>query len=80
MSHYIANLNNPNAIGDGEDLSFQNDLSSFTTTDFFDFDLAEGGIGNMSALADFDAHQPDRKQSSAWDHDPLSTEFLGGTY
>ncbi|TID13771.1 hypothetical protein E2P81_ATG01709 [Venturia nashicola] len=78
VSHYLANLNNPNALGDVEDLSFQNDLSSFTTTDFFDFDLADGGIGNMPAPADFDAHQ--RKQSSAWEHEPLSTEFLGDNF
>ncbi|RDI85440.1 hypothetical protein Vi05172_g4703 [Venturia inaequalis] len=80
VSHYLANLNNPNAVGDSEDLSFQNDLSSFTTTDFFDFDLADGGIGNLSALADFDAHHVERKQTSAWEPEPLSTEFLGDNF
>lgn len=80
VSHYLANLNNLNAIGEGEDLSFQNDLSSFTTTEFFDFDMGDGGIGNLSAPTDFDANHTERKQSSAWEHEPLATDFLGGTY
>lgn len=78
VSQYIAKLN---TIGDvNEDLSFHNDLSNFTTGEFFDFDMGDGGMSNMSAPADFDANHTERKQSSTWEHEPLSADFLSGTY
>ncbi|QDS76409.1 hypothetical protein FKW77_004022 [Venturia effusa] len=77
VSQYIANLN---TIGEVEDLSFQNDLTSFANTDFFDFDMGEGGIGSISAPAEFDTKHTEQKQSSTWEHDPLSTDFLGGDF
>jgi hypothetical protein len=80
VSQYIANLNTvgDNALND--DLFGQNDLSSFATTDFFDFDMGDNNLGSIPAPAEFDANHTDRKQSSASWEDPLSSDFLTGRY
>jgi hypothetical protein len=80
VSQYIANLNTvgDNALND--DLFSQNDLSSFATTDFFDFDMGDSNLRSLPAPAEFDANQTARKQSSANWEDPLTSDFLTGTY
>lgn len=45
VSQYIANLNTLQDDTTNEIL--QDDLSTFATTDFFDFDMGVGDIGNM---------------------------------
>jgi hypothetical protein len=78
VSQYIANLN---TVGDvNDDLFRQNDLSSFATTEFFDFDMGDNSLGSLRAPADFDTNRTDRKQSSVTWEDPLTSDFLGGTY
>lgn len=80
VSQYIANLNTvgDSALDDG--LFGQNDLSSFATTDFFDFDMGDNNLSRLPAPAEFDANRPTRKQSSASWEDPLSSDFLAGDF
>jgi hypothetical protein len=78
VSQYIANLN---TVGDvNDDLFRQNDLSSFATTEFFDFDMGDNSLGSLPTSAEFDANHTERKQNSSTWEDPLTSDFLGGTY
>ncbi|KAF2430652.1 hypothetical protein EJ08DRAFT_214622 [Tothia fuscella] len=75
VSQYIANLNTVDDSSPIENLLGGDDLSLFATTDFFDFDMGNEGLGGLPPASEFD-HRAAARKSTAADWQESKSDFM----